>query len=381
MLLSTLSPVRRPREIMPERSKVIRLGPEAQALGEVIAAPSTPRPVAAPGMTPLSRRPPGGVAGLPDEPARPETPPTPQPLAPLQPVQPWRARANGPVPLPPGDRRTPPAPLTSTDIGPARLHSAASAAALPLPSGGGWQSAGAAAAAAALEVAAPAPASAYDPRPSTAEHLPVQKSQPRLPVHKSQPRLPTQPTLVPPARPHRETARVVMRQGSNWRTVVVTAAAVLLVAAAGIHFAYLPLDVLFVWRKPATLVISSEPAGATGKLDGVALEGPTPASVSVRRDRSDHVLQLSAPGFKPARQVVRYDGAVALATTVRLEKEIAPTFEPLPAAAPPPAAAPVAASPRPAAAAPARKAKAVGKAARKAKATGKPAPRRAATAK
>jgi hypothetical protein len=256
--------------------------------------------------------------------------------------------------------------MTSPDVAPARLHSAASAAALP--SGGGWQSAGAAAAAAALQVAAPAP----EPRPSTAEHLPVQRSQPRLP---------TVPAPLPPPRPHRETARVVMRQGSNWRTVVVTAAAVLLVAAAGIHFAYLPLDVLFVWRKPATLVISSEPAGATGKLDGVALEGPTPASVSVRRDRSDHVLQLSAPGFKPARQVVRYDGAVALATTVRLEKEIAPTFEPLPAAAPPPAAAPVAASPRPAAAAPARKAKAVGKAARKAKATGKPAPRRAAKAK
>jgi serine/threonine protein kinase len=367
MLLSTLSPVRRPREIMPERSKVIRLGPEAQALGEAIAAPNTPRPVAAPGMTPLTPRAPGGVSNLPDEPRRSEPRLTPPPLAPLQPVQPWRARERGPVPLPRGDRRTPPAPMTSTDVAPARLHSAVSAAALP--SGGGWQSAGAAAAAAALQVAAPAPASAYEPRPSTAEHLPV---------HRSQPRLPTQPTLAPPPRPHRETIRVVKRDAGNWRTVVVTAMAVLLIAAAGIHFAYLPLDVLFVWRKPATLLVTTDPPGATGKLDGVALEGPTPTRVSVRRDRAEHVLQLSAPGYKPARQVVRYDGAVTLATAVRLDKEIAPTFEPLPAAAPPP---PVAAPSRPAGAAPAavRKAKASAKATKTGKAARpKPAPRRAA---
>src|SRR5215471_11551696 len=51
-LLSVISPPRRPRALM-ERSKVIRLGPEAQALGEVISAPATPPPVTlAPVKTP-----------------------------------------------------------------------------------------------------------------------------------------------------------------------------------------------------------------------------------------------------------------------------------------------------------------------------------------
>jgi hypothetical protein len=74
-LLSTLSPARRPRALMPDVSKVIRLGPEAHALGKVIAAPQPaqgavvagvlPSSLAAPGMTPLVPRPPGGVSGLP----------------------------------------------------------------------------------------------------------------------------------------------------------------------------------------------------------------------------------------------------------------------------------------------------------------------------
>jgi hypothetical protein len=346
ILLSTLSPVRRPRALLPERSKVIRLGPEAQALGEVIAAPSTPRPVAAPGMTPAAPRLPGGITNLPPEPVRAEPRTTPPPLAPLQPVQPWRARERGPVPLSRADRMTPPGPMTSPDVAPARLHSAASAAALP--SGSGWQSAGAAAAAAALQVDL-SPASNPNPRPRTAEHLPVL------------------PTVAPPPRPHRETVRVNMSGGSNWRTVVVTALAVLLLAAGVLHFGYAPLDVLLVWRKPATLVVTSEPAGATGKLDGVAFEGVTPARVSVRRDRSDHVLQLWAPGYHPARQVVRYDGTVSLAVAVRLEKENKPTFEPLPAAEPAPAPAP----PPVAAERPAKTRAAAAPVARKAKATAK----------
>src|SRR5215471_16751789 len=52
VLLGALRPPRRPRSLM-ERSKVIRLGPEAQALGEVISAPPTPPPVTlAPVKTP-----------------------------------------------------------------------------------------------------------------------------------------------------------------------------------------------------------------------------------------------------------------------------------------------------------------------------------------
>ena len=44
-LLGVIQPPRRARTLMTERSKVIRLGPEAQALKEAIAAPATPAPV------------------------------------------------------------------------------------------------------------------------------------------------------------------------------------------------------------------------------------------------------------------------------------------------------------------------------------------------
>src|SRR5262245_7815159 len=52
-LLGVIQPPRRSRTLMTERSKVIRLGPEAQALKEAIAAPATPAPVpiAKPGKT------------------------------------------------------------------------------------------------------------------------------------------------------------------------------------------------------------------------------------------------------------------------------------------------------------------------------------------
>ena len=44
-LLSVVTPPRRARTLMMERSKVIRLGPEAEALKEAFAAPATPAPV------------------------------------------------------------------------------------------------------------------------------------------------------------------------------------------------------------------------------------------------------------------------------------------------------------------------------------------------
>ena len=44
-LLGVVTPPRRARTLMMERSKVIRLGPEAEALKEAIAAPATPAPV------------------------------------------------------------------------------------------------------------------------------------------------------------------------------------------------------------------------------------------------------------------------------------------------------------------------------------------------
>src|SRR6202142_2601298 len=53
-LLSLVNPPRRPRILMLERSRVIRLGPEAQALREALAAAATPPPLTAPRQTPAS---------------------------------------------------------------------------------------------------------------------------------------------------------------------------------------------------------------------------------------------------------------------------------------------------------------------------------------
>ncbi|HVZ71280.1 MAG TPA: serine/threonine-protein kinase, partial [Polyangia bacterium] len=80
-LLATVNPPRRPRSLVSEVSKVIRLGPEARALGEAIASVSTPRPATPPGLTPISTAARGGVTGLPGEGN--ELPPTPPPSAPL----------------------------------------------------------------------------------------------------------------------------------------------------------------------------------------------------------------------------------------------------------------------------------------------------------
>jgi hypothetical protein len=53
-LLGLVNPPRRPRLLMLERSRVIRLGPEAQALREAFAAPATPAPLTSPEMTPAA---------------------------------------------------------------------------------------------------------------------------------------------------------------------------------------------------------------------------------------------------------------------------------------------------------------------------------------
>jgi tRNA A-37 threonylcarbamoyl transferase component Bud32 len=340
LLLSTLKPARRPRALVPESSKVIRLGPEAQALGVAIAR--TPRPAAAPGMTPATSRPPGGItnlaaAGLADETdddevitearakrptgAEPPVPPTPPPLEPLPPVQPWRAPPNGAAPLARVDRGTPPRPIASASAEPGpRLHSSASANAPVVATAFG----------------AAAVAVAVERRPATAERLPA-----------------VAPPVIAP-RVRRETARVVVRSGATWRPLALALVAVLLLVAGGVHLFVVPLEVLAVWSKPATLAVATEPAGAIVKLDGAALAAPSPTQATVRRDRFDHLLEIAAPGYRPARQTIRYDGAVALSATVRLEKE-APSLEPLPAkpAPAPPTASPVVERiPTPAAAAP-----------------------------
>ncbi|HVU50596.1 MAG TPA: PEGA domain-containing protein, partial [Polyangia bacterium] len=195
------------------------------------------------------------------------------------------------------------------------------------------------------------------------------------------------PPVAPPApepRPRRETARVVLRSGATWRPLALALLAVLLLVAGGVHLFVVPLEVLAVWRKPATLAIATEPAGATAKLDGAALAAPTPTEVTVRRDRYDHLLEVAAPGYRPARRTIRYDGAVALATTVRLEKE-APSLEPLPAkaAAPVPAAerAPVRGAVAPTEAAPPAAKAAPNKAGKAGAHAGKPAARKRAAKK
>jgi hypothetical protein len=275
-------------------------------------------------MTPLSS-PRGGVVDA-REGAElgPTPPPTPPPSSPLPPVQPWRATPNAPVPLPRGDRRTPPAPFPSpAPASPSGgLHSTASKDALKRS--GDWPAASAVTAAGGGGSFA-APALAVEPRPTTAKRL--------APV-----------PLANAPRPRRETARVIVRDGSHVWPVVIALGAAVVVIAAIVHFAVVPLDVLAVWRQPATLTITSDPPGAAVRLDGVALPDATPAHVAVRRDRYEHVLQLTAPGHRAARQTIRYDHAVALATTVHLEREDAPKFEalPTPAAAPTPTSAPAA---------------------------------------
>jgi hypothetical protein len=367
-LLSTLKPVRRPRELVPERSKVIRLGPEAQALGEAIAAPLPLRPASAPGMTPPVPRAPGGITNLVDlsdvaedvdseaitqarngrggaraAEASPRPLATPPPAAPLPAVQPWRATPRGPVPVP---RGTPAAafPAAGGDAAPARLHSLASAAAAPVaPVFAASWGGGAAAAAVAVERRMP-----------TADALPAVASPP------------------PHSRLRRETARVLVRSGGTWRSLVVAVSAALLLVAGAVHLLVVPLDVLVVWRRPAKLVITSDPEGAEVKLDGAPLGTATPIdAVTVRRDRFDHVLLLAAPGYRSARQIIRYDAAVTLSAHVRLEKEPAPTLEALPA--PPTAAVPAPAAAAPKQAAVEKPKAAAGKAAKRAARTAKPA--------
>ncbi|MES1210626.1 MAG: PEGA domain-containing protein, partial [Pseudomonadota bacterium] len=123
---------------------------------------------------------------------------------------------------------------------------------------------------------------------------------------------------------------------------------VLVLLVGGAAFAvdrYLvPLEVLVTWPSPARLAISTDPPGATLRLDGLPVGASSPVVVSVHRDLIEHVLEASHPGFKPARANLRYDKTVSLAA--RLVLEAAPPPPPPPRAAvvvpapPPPPVAP-----------------------------------------
>jgi hypothetical protein len=97
---------------------------------------------------------------------------------------------------------------------------------------------------------------------------------------------------------------------------------VLLAAAGvGVHLWVMPLDVLITWREPTGLAIKTDPTGATVRVDGVPLPSTTPATISVWRDRNPHVIEASRPGYKTARETVRYDKAAQLSFTVHLDPD------------------------------------------------------------
>jgi serine/threonine protein kinase len=143
------------------------------------------------------------------------------------------------------------------------------------------------------------------------------------------------------------TLSVTARRPRTWASVVVLVLVVVSAAAAVVHYKFVPLEVLAVWLKPATLAIASDPSGADVVLDGRALPDRTPMSVDVHRDRLDHVLEFARPGSIPARLVIRFDRTVALVETVNLAPEPArpPPPEPASPPTPSPAPAPVAVAP------------------------------------
>jgi hypothetical protein len=135
-----------------------------------------------------------------------------------------------------------------------------------------------------------------------------------------------------PSRVIRETARVQLRAQRQWGGIFAVVLLLLAAAGVGVHLWVIPLDVLITWNQPTGLAIKTDPAGATVRLDGAPLASTAPTTVSVYRDRNEHVLEASRPGYRTARQKIRYDKAASLSATLFLERD--PNAEP--AAAPPP---------------------------------------------
>lgn len=106
-----------------------------------------------------------------------------------------------------------------------------------------------------------------------------------------------------------------------WPPVAVSVAAVLVLAASVVHIAFVPLDVLFVWRQPAELAVTSEPEGAEVTLDGVIAKPRTPLKQPIKRDRYDHVLDLALAGYLPVREIIRTDRSVELSRAIVLQKD------------------------------------------------------------
>jgi hypothetical protein len=162
----------------------------------------------------------------------------------------------------------------------------------------------------------------------------------------------TLPALVRPepggraSRTHEIADRPGIRAPALWPPVLLGFLALLSLAGVAVHFVVMPLDVLASWWTPADLVVISDPPGATILLDGTRLSEPTPAKIPIARDRYDHVLELSRPGYRRIHQVVRFDRARSLAFEIPLQKESGAIIEPMRArplvVATPPATAPAA---------------------------------------
>jgi hypothetical protein len=54
-------------------------------------------------------------------------------------------------------------------------------------------------------------------------------------------------------------------------------------------------------------------------LDGHPVIGETPTRTSVKRDRADHVLQVSKAGYKNASKTIRFDRTPELSAALTLE--------------------------------------------------------------
>jgi eukaryotic-like serine/threonine-protein kinase len=378
-LLGLVNPPRRPRILMLERSRVIRLGHEAQALSEAFAAPVTPAPLAAPGMTPAAQQevgrgaaqPPPAASGAdsshPPEPgdAALATPPPTTPLPPLRPrgktslrpgspstsdrrstgpqspVTARGVRRPGTPPL--GTQRplaggTPPlgtqrplaggTPPLGTQRSPMAVTPALGTQRPPMavtPALGTRRSSAAVTPALGTRRSSAAVTPALGTRRSSAAVTPALGT--RRPSAAETPAFGTQrPSAAPwdtaaPSRGQHQTARVQLRSPKRWRGLLVLTALVVAGGAAAVHYFVVPLDVLLVWRKPARLWIATEPDGASLRLDGVALAGSSPTAVSVKRDLVDHVIEATLAGYHPGRAIARFDKSLGLSLLLPLERD------------------------------------------------------------
>jgi len=361
-LLEVLDPPRHARSPV-ERSKVIRLGPEFK----VPAMPAAPRPTASEALAMAAAAPPKPLFGPPKkfEPAKPEAIVSPKVEMALGLKKGGAAAAASddagtatPMPAiatpktPP--LLTPPLPVLAPPalvMPPASAKAPASANGSSLHNGNGRAHGPAGASVFPSEIGAPTPPPATPPPPVVAQPLngahaedvqidvagtatpppvggvpgpaagqrfsgsvPISTSgaAPLLssgPVRAGFPMAPYSGPVMAPPQPKKSRAM----------PAVLIVLALLIVGAALVHVKVMPLNVLVLWTKPAPLSVTSDPAGAEVTLDGRPVIGETPTRTSVKRDRADHVIQVSKTGYKSASKTVRFDRTPELSASLTLE--------------------------------------------------------------